>query len=33
VISVGPYSRLYLEDPRPAEVELKESLEMAVKDD
>jgi hypothetical protein len=33
VFSVGPDSRLYNEDPRSAEINLKESLKMAVEDD
>jgi hypothetical protein len=33
VFSVGSEPRLYNEDPRPAEVELTESLETAVEDD
>jgi hypothetical protein len=32
VFSVGPYPRLYSEDPRTAEIELRESLEAAVED-
>jgi hypothetical protein len=32
VFSVGADPRPYNEDPRPAELELKESLEMAVED-
>jgi hypothetical protein len=31
--SAGSDPRLYNEDPRPAEIELKESLESAVEDD
>jgi hypothetical protein len=33
VFSVGSDPRLYDEDPRPAEVEFRESLESAVEDD
>jgi hypothetical protein len=33
VFSVGSDPRLYNEDPRPAEIELRESLEMPVEDD
>jgi hypothetical protein len=33
VFSVGAYPRIYNEDPRPAEIELRESLEAAVEDD
>jgi hypothetical protein len=33
VFSVGSDPRLYNEDPRPAEIELRESLEMTVEDD
>jgi hypothetical protein len=33
VFSVGSAPRLYNEDPRPAELELRESLEIAVEDD
>jgi hypothetical protein len=33
VFSAGSYPRLYNEDPRPAESELRESLEVAVEDD
>jgi hypothetical protein len=33
VFSVGSDPRLYKEDPRPAEFELKEPLETTVKDD
>jgi hypothetical protein len=33
VFSVGSDPRLYNGDPRPAEIELKESLETAVEDD
>jgi hypothetical protein len=33
MFSVGANPRLYKEDPRPAELELRKSLEMAVEDD
>jgi hypothetical protein len=33
VFSVGSAPRLYNEDPRPAEIELRESPEIAVEDD
>jgi hypothetical protein len=33
VFSVISDPRLYNEDPRPAEIELRQSLEMAVEDD
>jgi hypothetical protein len=33
VFSVGSALKLYNEDPRPAELELRESPEMAVEDD
>jgi hypothetical protein len=33
VFSVGSTPRLYNEDPKPAEIELRESLETAVEDD
>jgi hypothetical protein len=33
VFSVGSDPRLHNEDPRPAELELRESLEMGVEDD
>jgi hypothetical protein len=33
VFSVGSTSRLYNEDPKPAEIKLRESLDMAVEDD
>jgi hypothetical protein len=33
VFSVGSITKLYNEDPRPAETELKESLESAVEND
>jgi hypothetical protein len=33
VFSVGSAPRLYNEDPRPAEIELRESLETRVDDD
>jgi hypothetical protein len=33
VFSVGSDPRLYSENPRPAEIELREYLEMAVEDD
>jgi hypothetical protein len=33
VFSLASYPRLYNEDPRPAELEFRESLEMAVEDD
>jgi hypothetical protein len=33
VFSVGSSPRLHNEDPRPAEIELRESLEMAAEDD
>jgi hypothetical protein len=32
VFSLGAAPRLYNEDPRPAEIELREYLEMAVED-
>jgi hypothetical protein len=33
VLSVGAYRRLYNEEPSPAEIDLRESLEAAVEDD
>jgi hypothetical protein len=33
VFSVGHFPALYNEDPRPAELDLRESLEMTVEDD
>jgi hypothetical protein len=33
VFSVGSTPRLYKEEPRPAEIDLKESIETAVEDD
>jgi hypothetical protein len=33
VFSVGSHPRLYNEYPRPAEIELRKSLEVAVEDD
>jgi hypothetical protein len=33
LFSVGADPRLYNEDPRPADIELRESLEMVVEDD
>jgi hypothetical protein len=33
VFSVGSAPRLYNEDPRPAEIELRDPLETAVEDD
>jgi hypothetical protein len=33
VFSVGSVPRLYNEDPRPAELELRESLETAIEDE
>jgi hypothetical protein len=33
VFSIGSALKLYKEDPRPPELELRESLEMALKDD
>jgi hypothetical protein len=33
VFSVGAEGRLYNEDPKPAEIELRESLKTAVEDD
>jgi hypothetical protein len=33
VFSVGADPRLYNEDPRPAEIKLRESLETAIEDD
>jgi hypothetical protein len=33
VFSVGSYPRIYNEDPRPTEIESRESLEIAVEDD
>jgi hypothetical protein len=33
VFSVGSDPRIYNEDPRPAELEMREPLETAVKDD
>jgi hypothetical protein len=32
-VSFGAAPRLYNEDPRPVEIELRDSLEMAVQDD